>query len=247
MSKRVHIKGIKSEILARVDKRMRKMGPAVTKEWKSQARRKISRNLGRYLNAIVDESDGDTIKVTLRGKKANIIEHGMNAYDVKDYLIGPRKLAVNAKEGSKGRYADIPFTQSQSSLARDLGSGIRKYARATPLARKYNPDSGTYHETPGPRPPKTLLATALSGRVGRIQAKTLAKLRSKRHRGLMRESFFIRQGGRLVPATQMVKFRRASRASGPWMRSPVPAKKIARLLQRRVKHIVNRVLSGRDI
>ena len=236
MTKRRSVKAIKSEIMRKLDSRIDRLGPAVENEWRKEARRRLRKNVGRYLNAIINESDGDKIRITLRGKRAMVLEYGKEPFDMKDHLIGPKGLARNAKQSASGITAVIPFTTSKSSLARDLGSGIRKYVSAMPVAR-IEKTSGTF--TSNKLQGADLLSVALSGKVKRAQKRTLDKIRSQ-HKGLV-----LSQDAK--GKQHLVKFRTASRKSGPWLHPGVPAKRIARLVMRRIPHIIDRVMNGRNV
>ena len=241
MAKSVVLAQLEKEIMKSVDKQLAaskiKVAQEVRAEWVRVARATIRKDVGTYINNIVDESGDGKVRISLRGKRANAVEYGTRPYDVKNYLIGPNNFARNYNH--KGKYADIPFLKTNQAATEILGHNIRARALQPMKASSRKLMSGKIQRL-GSR--KTLIQSAQekglsNAAIQRIKASGLAGLSKEQQR-------FRTKQGKLRYKTRYVHFVRASRASGPWMRSPVPGAHVARTLRPRIRRIVKKVIEG---
>lgn len=225
--KRVQTSKVADAIFKQLDSRLKKIPKAVDKEWRRQARRKITRGVRRYLNALENHSAGNRTDIRLVGAGANVIEYGTKPYDVKVGLLN----SPHAKVGKNGRkYVDVPMTSTGAALTRILGKGVAKHLRAMP----------TYES--GPRGlnkrPATLRKQLTKGGA---RKGTLARVDRAGLGGVIKEKKAQGKG------VTYIRFRRASRKSGPWWHHGSQGKHVAREVMRSMPTVIKRVLSGRDL
>jgi|6_EtaG_2_1085325.scaffolds.fasta_scaffold08301_4 hypothetical protein len=243
-SKRATVHQIKSATLNIIERKLAvtrlRVATEVKREWERIARQRISKNLGVYLNSIVDVSDGKTVKIRLSGKQALTIEFGNKAYDVKDYLIGPKGFAHNYD--SAGKFTDVPFTSSNRAITELVGHNIRARILQPMGISGRKMMSGKIKRV-GVR--ETLMQAA---RRRKASPAVLAKIQRSGAGQVIKEAHRFRtKGGKLRFKSKYTKFMRVSRASGPWMKAATPGAHVVKLLKPKLSSIIKKALRGGNI
>ena len=116
-------------IIGEVEKKLAKTSKAIAKEWRQEARAKIVHGVEEYMASIVDEgTTNKSAAVSLEGSKANVMEHGLRPFDIKDVLLRGSTSGIKTAKGG-GLYLDVPMEKSGAAVAKILGSNIKRYLR----------------------------------------------------------------------------------------------------------------------
>ena len=241
-------------IIGEIEKKLVKTSKAIAKEWQQEARAKIVHGVEEYMAGIVDEgSTSKSAVVSLQGSKANVMEHGLRPFDVKDVLLRPSTSGIKPSKGG-GLYLDVPMEKSGAAVAKILGSNINRYlrtmkpyasagtaraARARSKARIADRPGTLAHALTGGRSKSEPKMRARAGTVERVKQAGLMSL--------TKEFRPTRPGAKSKVKTVYVAFRRASRKGKPWIHPGVRARRVALAIMRKVPQIVDGVISGRHI